>query len=231
MDPLPRVDALIFDLDGTLADSVADIGTAANAVLARYHFPPQELVRYRDWVGEGGAVLMRRVFKTAVGLDWRDEKVEGLPAPLPRLALEYGEAYEQVGHQFSAPYAGIPELLQGIAASGRRMAVLSNKRDDFSKKLVKLLFPGAAFTAVFGEREGVPKKPDPTAAFELALALNVLPDKVGFVGDTAIDMGTARNAGMVALGAGWGFRPAELLPSGARRVFETPSELLQALRG
>jgi phosphoglycolate phosphatase len=226
----PRVDALIFDLDGTLADSLKDIGTACNALLARYQRPAHELARYREFVGEGGATLVRRAFKAAQGLDWRADDLEGLPAPLPQLVAEYSRAYEEVGHRFSRPYPGIPELLRAVSATGRRMAVLSNKRDDFTRHLVALLFGPTTFTAVRGEREGVPRKPDPTAAFELALALNVLPERIGFVGDTAIDMRTARSAGMVPLGVLWGFRGREeLLAAGARRLLAAPAELLGAL--
>ena len=124
------------------------------------------------------------------------------------------------------------KLLAGVAASGRRKAVLSNKRHDFSVKLVEKLFGKGTFVAIRGEREGVPRKPDPTAALELALELDVLPARIGFVGDTAIDMRTAGNAGMVPLGVLWGFRTREeLLGAGARQVFATPAELLRAITG
>jgi phosphoglycolate phosphatase len=230
MDSPLRVDALIFDLDGTLADSLGDIGTAMNAVLTRHGRTPHPIPRYKEFVGEGGGVLVRRAFRAAAGLDWREESLEGLPAPHAQLLEEYGEAYDAVGHKFSAPYPGIPELLAGVIASGRPRAVLSNKRDDFSVKLVKKLFGEGTFVAIRGEQAGVPRKPDPTAALELALALDVLPERIGFVGDTSIDMRTARNAGMVPLGVLWGFRGREeLLAAGARRLFETPAELLAAL--
>jgi phosphoglycolate phosphatase len=232
MDTPLRVDALIFDLDGTLADSLKDIGTAMNAVLQAHGRAPHEVLRYKEFVGEGGGVLVRRAFKAAAGLDWRSETEEGLPAPAADLLREYGEAYDRVGHAFSAPYPGIPELLAGVAASGRRKAVLSNKRNDFSVKLVEKLFGQGTFVAIRGEREGVPRKPDPTAALELALELDVLPARIGFVGDTSIDMRTAGNAGMVPLGVLWGFRGREeLLGAGARRVFASPAELLRAITG
>ena len=111
------------------------------------------------------------------------------------------------------------------------MAVLSNKRDDFTRHLVTQAFSRWPFVDVRGEREGVPRKPDPTGALELALALDVLPERIGFVGDTPIDMDTAKRAGMVAIGVLWGFRTrAELTESGARFLLERPEDLLPLLR-
>jgi phosphoglycolate phosphatase len=122
-------------------------------------------------------------------------------------------------------------MLDGVVASGRRMAVLSNKRDDFTKHLVAQAFGRWKFVDVRGEREGVPRKPDPTAAFELALELNVLPERIGFVGDTPIDVKTAKAAGMISIAALWGFRSRdELERAGAAHFLERPASLLQLLR-
>lgn len=226
-----RLDALIFDLDGTLADSLADIGLAANAVLAAHGLAPHELDAYKHFVGEGAENLMRRAFVAALGGDWRavTSRVE-LPAPLLELVEAYRVAYDALGHQHSTAYPGIDLMLDGVVAAGRPMAVLSNKRDDFTKHLMAKQFSRWPFVEVRGERDGVPRKPDPTAALELALALNVVPRHIGFVGDTPIDLRTAANAGMVGIGVLWGFRTAaELTLAGAKHLLATPADLLALL--
>jgi phosphoglycolate phosphatase len=228
---MPRLDALIFDLDGTLADSIADIGVSTNEVLAAYGLPPHALEQYKQFVGEGAENLIIRAFTAAQGGDWRAGPGPSFPAPVATLVEAYRVAYEALGHRHSTPYEGIDAMLDGVVASGRRMAVLSNKRDDFTKHLVRTKFGRWPFVDVRGEREGVPRKPDPIAAFELALELNVIPARIGFVGDTPIDMRTAKNASMVGIGVTWGFRTeAELTDSGARFVLHRPVDLLALLR-
>lgn len=222
-----RLDALIFDLDGTLADSLTDIAVAMDAALAGFGLAPQPRAAYQRFVGEGAELLVRRAFRAAVGLAPDGDDDAALPAPLPSLVDRYRAEYLALGHQHSLPYPGVAQLLDGVVARGRRMAVLSNKRDDFTKHLVAHAFGRWPFVDVRGERDGVPRKPDPTAAWELALALDVLPAHIGFVGDTAVDMGTARNAGMVPIGVLWGFRGAdELRAAGAKHLLATPEELL-----
>ncbi|MEW5740588.1 MAG: HAD family hydrolase [Myxococcota bacterium] len=225
-----RLDALIFDLDGTLADSLADIGGAMDALLAKYGLPPQALDAYRQFVGEGAEHLVRRAFLAATGRDWKRQDTAGFPAPLAVLTEGYRTEYARLEHQASRLYPGVEAMLDGVVARGKKMAVLSNKRDDFTKHLVQHRFSRWPFVAVRGEQEGVPRKPDPTAALELALALNVLPERIGFVGDTPIDVATAKNAGMVPLSALWGFRSREELEAaGARLFLARPEELLALL--
>ena len=226
-----RIDALIFDLDGTLADSIADIGAAMNAVLAELSLPPHGLDAYKAFVGEGAENLARRAARASLGLDWRSPSAEGLPRPLAELVEAYRVHYGALEHGQSTPYPGIDAMLDGVVASGRKMAVLSNKRDDFTKHLVTHAFSGWPFVEVRGERDGVARKPDPIGALELALALNVLPERIGFVGDTPIDMGTATRAGMVPIGVLWGFRTRdELTQAGAKFLLEQPKDLLALLR-
>lgn len=214
------IDALIFDLDGTLADSIADIGVAMNGVLAELSLPPHDVEAYKAFVGEGAENLVLRAVAPAP-----------LPRPLPELVESYRLHYAALEHANSTPYPGIDAMLDGVVASGRKMAVLSNKRDDFTKHLVAQQFSRWPFVDVRGERDGVPRKPDPTAALELAKALGVPPARIAFVGDTPIDMGTARHAGMIPVGVLWGFRSrAELTASGARFLLQHPQELLPLLR-
>ena len=228
-----RLDALIFDLDGTLADSLGDIGGAMNHLLAGFGLPPQPLDHYRQYVGEGAEVLVRRTFLTATGKDWKTSTdVSGFPQGLAELTEGYRAAYAALEHEASKPYPGIDAMLDGVVARRRPMAVLSNKRDDFTRHLVQHRFARWPFVAVRGEQEGVPRKPNPTAALELALALNVLPERIGFVGDTAVDVLTAKNAGMVSIAVTWGFRSREeLAAAGAKLFLERPADLLPLLDG
>lgn len=206
--------AVIFDLDGTLADSLTDLGEAMNRALAGFGLPTHPLAAYRTFVGEGVDVMVRRAAPSAT-------------VPYQQIADSYRAHYGTLNHQSTRPYDGIPALLDALVARRVKLAVLSNKRDDFTRDLVAKQFGRWPFVDVRGERDGVPKKPDPTAAFELALALNVLPANITFVGDTGIDMLTARNAGMTPIGCLWGFRDRdELLGAGAKRLIAHPMELV-----
>lgn len=228
---MPRIDALIFDLDGTLADSIADIGNAMNVVLAELKLPSHTMEAYKSFVGEGAENLVRRSVRAAQGRDWKQSDDAALPAPIAQLCESYRAHYAKLEHTGSSPYPGIFDMLDGVVKSGRRMAVLSNKRDDFTKHLVQHAFGRYPFVDVRGEREGVPRKPDPTAAYELALELNVLPERIGFVGDTPIDVMTARNAGMIPISVLWGFRTRdELTRAGAAHFLSAPTDLLALLR-
>ncbi len=126
----------------------------------------------------------------------------------------------------SKPYAGIPELLQHLSASGLPVAVLSNKPHQFTVEMVERYFPAVKFAAVEGVHEGGPRKPDPAAALKIADVMGLKTEEIGFVGDTRTDMATAVNSGMLPVGAAWGFRPRrELLDYGARVLLEQPLEL------
>lgn len=207
--------AVIFDLDGTLADSLGEIAQAMNAALAKHGLPPHPLDAYRLMVGEGAEILAERA------------RPPGAAVAVAQLVADYRDEYAAQAHAASTVYPGVEELLWELIVRGLRLAVLSNKRDDFTRGLVAAKLPGIPFVDVRGERAGVPRKPDPTAAFELALALGVSPAHVAFVGDTAIDMGTAKAAGMRAIGVAWGFRSREeLIAAGAEQVIEQPRELL-----
>ena len=226
-----QIDALIFDLDGTLADSILDIASATNVVLAELGLPPHSTEAYKAFVGEGAEHLVRRAVRAAQRLDWHVVDDAALPAPVAVLAESYRVHYGALEHSGSAPYPGIDRMLDGVVASGRRMAVLSNKRDDFTRHLVQHAFGRWPFVDVRGERDGVPRKPDPTAALELAQVLGVPPARIGFVGDTPVDVGTALGAGMISIGVLWGFRTREeLTKAGAQVLLERPEDLLALLR-
>lgn len=219
MTPLP-FRGLIFDLDGTLVDSLADIGEAMNVTLRAHGLAEHPLPAYSRMVGEGIEKLVQRALPAAC------------PLPFPALVDEYRAAYRALDHRHTQIYPGIEALLERLTALGVPLAVLSNKRDDFTRDLVKKRLGRFPFQDVRGERAGVPRKPDPTAALELAAALDVAPARIGFVGDTPIDMNTARNAGMTGIGVLWGFRSRdELVAAGAKHLIATPGELFSVTPG
>jgi phosphoglycolate phosphatase len=212
--------AALFDLDGTLVDSLADIAAAMNHSLTHHGLPTHPTGAYRYLVGEG---VMQLAQKAAAGGD------EALHTSLVTVYRAY---YAEHLFDQTVVFPGLMPLLADLASERVRLAVLSNKSDAFTKKLVKGLFPDVPFAAVYGERPGIPRKPDPTAAVALAQELGVAPGDCAFVGDTAVDMDTARGAGMVSIGVTWGFRAVEELRAhGAQAIAATAAELGAALRG
>ncbi len=210
--------AVIFDLDGTLVDSLGDIADAMNHALAHHGLPTHPEADYLAFVGEGVKELVRRAVPA------------GREALYEPVLATYREHYDVHLFDRTAPYPGVTGVLTALVEAGVKVAVLSNKSDGFVKRLAARLLPGVPFGAVYGERPGLPRKPDPTAALALAVELGVAPGTCGFVGDTAVDMDTARAAGMYGVGVTWGFRSHELQAHGARAVATTAEELLAALR-
>ncbi|HEX8819206.1 MAG TPA: HAD family hydrolase [Archangium sp.] len=212
--------AALFDLDGTLVDSLHDIAAAMNHALAQHGLPVHPLPAYRHFVGEGVRVMVAR----AVPAD-REDAQAGVMA-------SYKAFYAEHLLDRTRPYPGVLEVLSRLAGEGVKLAVLSNKPDAATRQLVGALLPDVPFGAVYGERAEVPRKPDPTAALGIAAELGVEPGDCAFVGDTAVDMTTARGAGMYGVGVTWGFRGVEELQAhGARALAHTADELLQALLG
>jgi phosphoglycolate phosphatase len=212
----------IFDLDGTLVDSLADIGQAMNRALAGQGYPMHALAAYRGFVGEGVAELARRALPAAL---LAGDPVE-LAARHAALVAAYQRDYAEHMLDDTRPYPGVAALVATLVAAGHRLAVLSNKPDAPTRHIATALFPAGSFVATVGQREGVPKKPDPTAARALLAALDLPASAVAFVGDTAVDMLTARAAGLYAVGVTWGFRPGELVAAGADLVVSEAAELV-----
>jgi phosphoglycolate phosphatase len=207
---------VIFDLDGTLVDSLGDIAAAMNRSLAARGFPTHPVDAYRTFIGEGVQKLAERALPPG--------KQEEKAALLQAYQADYAENLLET----SAPYPGIPELLDALSTRGIPMAVLSNKPDAPTRRIVETLLGRWRFQAVAGERPGVPRKPDPAAALELARAMDVAASAVAFVGDTLVDVFTARAAGMRPLGVLWGFRAQEVAASGVATV-QHPGDLLPLL--
>ena len=210
--------AALFDLDGTLLDSLHDLGAAMNHALATHGLPVHPLSNHRRFVGEGVRVYVAR----AVPAD-RQELHEAV-------LTTYKAFYAEHMLDQTRPFPGVPAVLARLRSQGMKLAVLSNKADATTRQLVAALLPDVRFDAVYGERDGVPRKPDPTAALGIAAELDVKPEHCAFIGDTAVDMDTARAAGMYGVGVTWGFRDVEELQAhGARVLARTADELLQAL--
>lgn len=210
--------AVLFDLDGTLLDTVEDLADAMNASLHHYGFPVHPVDKYRYFVGEG---MERLTWKTLPETCRSDENVRQCLAKMKEI---YGEHWGDKTH----PYKGIEDLLAGLESRGLPMVVLSNKPDDFTQVIMAKYFPGYKFKAIFGARPGVPRKPDPTAALDIARDMGIAPGDFAYLGDTNTDMVTAVAAGMYPVGALWGFRDEpELVQSGARIVLAHPVELLK----
>jgi phosphoglycolate phosphatase len=211
---------VIFDLDGTLVDSLAGITRAMNQVLAAEGFPPHTPDAYRRMVGDGVSWLVTR----ALPQDQRH------PGQIERYVSAYKQAYETLWRETTLPFPGIPDLLRELTARRIPCAVLSNKSHGVTTRMVSTLFPTFPFADVLGQRPGHPLKPDPAPAIALSLAMGGSPVETWFVGDSAVDMETARRAGMKAAGVSWGMRtPKELKESGAMTVLTSPGELLNLL--
>lgn len=209
--------AVIFDLDGTLLNSLEDLADAMNAVLGAATLPGHPLDAYRYFVGEGIETLVRR----ALPENHRDE------AAVARFVAAMAAEYDRRCLVKTRPYPGVPALLDALTARGVPMAVLSNKPHGPTVEMVAALLGSWTFAAVLGARPGVPKKPDPAGARELAGLLGLPAAAIVYVGDTATDMATAAAAGMFGVGVLWGFRTAEeLRAAGARALVGEPRELL-----
>jgi phosphoglycolate phosphatase len=207
----------LFDLDGTLLNTLEDLGRSMNSVLNRMGLPVHAIPEYRYFVGEGITMLAQR----ALPASRRDDAT--VIACVAAMSEEYG-AHCSVA---TMPYPGVTELLECITALKIKTAVLSNKPDEMTKSLVKRYFPSISFTSVFGAREDVPRKPHPAGALETAGLLALEPAAMIYLGDSKTDMETATAAGMHPVGALWGFRDeTELRQSGAKLVISHPRELL-----
>jgi phosphoglycolate phosphatase len=212
-----RYRAAILDLDGTLLDTLADLAGSMNEALADLGFPTHAMDCYRTFVGEGILSLVARTLPA----EHRDE------ATVLRATERYRAAYARNWANQTQPYEGIPEALAVLQQANVPLTVLSNKPHHFTKLCIEHFFPANLFQVVLGQRDEVPRKPDPAAAFEIATQLGLSPREIAFIGDTDTDINTGRAAGMDALGVAWGFRPvSELIEAGASGILHHPSELV-----
>jgi len=210
---------VVFDLDGTLVDTLEDIAGALNAVLGAEGLPLHGPAACQAMVGWG----MGRLVAAALPEGLRE------PARVAALTTAMMAAYGRRPLDRSRPYPGIPELLGELRRRGLPSAVLSNKPDGLTRRIVEGLFQDHPFLDLHGERAGVPRKPDPGAALGLCAGMGLEPREVLLLGDSGVDLETARRAGMPCAGALWGFRGREEL-AGADALVAHPSEVLALLR-
>ncbi len=212
--------AVIFDLDGTLLDTIEDLADSMNAALQGEGHAVHAIDAYRYFVGDGIENLVRRALPESA----RDE--ESVNRGKAAMEAEYNKRWNAK----SRPYTGVPELLDELTRRQIPTAILSNKPEPFTILAVNELLSPWTFFPIRGARPDTPRKPDPTGALVVAEELGVEPAKCLYLGDTDTDMKTAVGAGMYALGATWGFRLGEeLLRTGAQTLLDEPMELLELL--
>lgn len=207
--------AVIFDLDGTLVNSIDDLADSANAVLSEYGFPTYDVESYKYRVGNGIRKLMERALP--------QDKQNLLDEALAR----FKQIYAVHNLDKTAPYPGIKELLLALKAKHIPIAICTNKHDEAAKQIVKILFGDIEFDRIIGDKPGLKRKPDPGKVLAIAAEWHIKPSEIAYLGDSGVDMQTAVNAGMLPVGVLWGFRKEdELLADGAKALLKTPQELL-----
>lgn len=219
-DSITDFRAIIFDLDGTLLNTLDDIADSVNRMLGEKDLPEHDVDVYRFFIGNGWRMLVTRA------LPENQRSDEGIDACVARSR----EIYRENWNRKTRVYAGISELMDRLQEGGIPLAVLSNKPHEFALRYADAYLGKWKFEAVMGYSDRFPPKPDPTAALEIAERVGVPPATFLFVGDSAVDMRTAHAAGMHAVGAAWGFRGAgELQDNGCRTLVHHPLEILPLL--
>ena len=210
--------AVIFDLDGTLADTLEDIADTMNRTLATFGYPTHEYDAYRYFVGNGLRNLVTQCLPESCRTD------EIIKTCFDRMIADYERNYINK----TKLYDGCPELLDSLSSHHIKLAVLSNKADSITQKICNQLLGNWKFDVILGANELFPRKPNPQSALFIAEKMGVMPANVCYIGDSDVDMKTAIAAGFYPVGAGWGFRPMEeLVENGARRVIDSPMDLLE----
>jgi phosphoglycolate phosphatase len=214
---MPSPQAYIFDLDGTLIDSLADIAESINRMLDDRGYPRCQPGDFKQMVGDGMEKLVERALPESV----LEEKL------ILTCVEEYRAHYDTLWNAQTRPYEGIHEMLAELKARGVKLGVISNKAHRFTVPMTEHFFGREIFDHILGQRAEVPRKPDPAGAHEMAAVLGVDVTACAYVGDSGIDMAFAKNSGMLGIGVSWGFRSVEeLREHGARMIVDHPRELL-----
>ena len=214
------IQGVIFDLDGTLLNTLPSIAFYGNQALEKHGLPTIETEEYKYMVGEGAKLLVERML----------QYVDADPAMFDEVYADYRAAYDANPAHKTAYYDGILDLLGRFQKWGVHMAVFSNKPDEQVQGVIKAFFPEDTFEVILGAHEGLPRKPDPAGVYQICEAMQVKPQKCMYIGDTATDMETGKAGGCLTVGVSWGFRTIqELLDAGAYAVAEEPIELMQLI--
>lgn len=209
--------AVIFDLDGTLLDTLQDLVNTLNTVLALHDYPEHTIDECRFLVGHGMRELVKKALPDGVGT----------PETIDLLLPEFMAHYADNWNMNSRPYPGVSTMLDTLAEQGVKMAILSNKADHFTRLCAEFLLKEWKFDIVMGHHSGIAHKPDPEGALLVARMLGEEPSSILYVGDSGIDMLTATRAGMFPLGVLWGFRPeSELVEFGAKALVQNPEKII-----
>lgn len=211
------IKGIIFDLDGTLIDTIGDLRASVNAVFASRAIPGLSNERMKQVIGNGIDNLIRTLLPPTFT---EENEIADI---INEVRKEYGTRWNDT----SVPYPGIPELLDALAGRGVLMSVLSNKPDEFTGIMIRTILPRWNFKIVQGSLPGVPRKPDPLTSLTIASRMGLHPAEIMLVGDSGSDMETAVRAGMIAGGVSWGYRSIpELSGKGARVIFGKPEEII-----
>ena len=212
--------AVIFDLDGTVADTVCDLANCVNYVLNKHNFPMHPTSKFKYFAGDGILTMIKRALP------------ENTPEKTVQLIKnEFFEYYSMHYCDNTRPFDGLVQMIENLKSYGMKVAVVTNKEQTLAEKVVGKLY-GNAFDLVYGMREGIPGKPDPTLTLMAMNELNVKPEECAFVGDTSMDIMAGVNSGAYPVGVLWGFRTKEeILSSGAKAVAENAKELEKILKG
>lgn len=215
------IKAVIFDFDGTLSNTIFSIQYFANKTLEKYGLKTADTEQFKKFVGDGARILVKRLMKNA-GADPDGELFE-------KVLKEYNESYDSDPLYLVRPYDGICEMLNALGNMGIKTAIISNKPNSTARKIAASIFGGFKFDAVYGQREGIPVKPDPTSVNMIMDELGVTPDECLYVGDTSTDMQTGKNAGIFKIGVLWGFRDRDDLKD-ADIITDNPNEIVETVR-
>ncbi|MBR2488845.1 MAG: HAD family hydrolase [Clostridia bacterium] len=214
------IKAVLFDLDGTLVNSLCDLATSCNFALESFGFPTHETEKYKYFVGNGMPSLIERILPE----DKRDSDTH------KKVFDVFYNHYSQHFADKTAPYEGICELLCGLKQKGLKIGIISNKKHEMTLEVVNKLFDVSVFDVIYGKMEGYPVKPDVKLTFKLMEELGVKPDECVLAGDSGMDMAASVNAGCKGIGVLWGFRgKEELLENGADYIVEKPCEILKII--
>lgn len=212
---------VIFDLDGTLLNTIDDLAISTNYALRQFGFPEHALTEYPYFVGNGITKLIER----ALPPDRRDEDT------VNRLKQEFVKYYQQHKTDLTRPYRGIPSVLEVLNEKGILMAVASNKYHQGTDELIRHYFGSSLFKVIAGQKDGIPPKPDPAVIHFILSKTGVSPADALYVGDSGVDMQTAVHSGVTSVGVTWGFRPRrELEENGANHIAERPYDILNFIQ-
>ena len=216
------IKAIIFDLDGTLADTIGSIRTAVNIAMRHYGFHEHDYEAVRRAIGNGARMLIRRLVPSDVAAD---------ESRVTEILNYYNACYAETYTEADTCYKGMKNAVLELHRRGYKLAVLSNKPDVYTVALTKILFPEGVMTIAQGQLDSVPTKPDPTAPLDIAARLGVTADECAFVGDSEVDILTAKNAKMYSVGCAWGYRPREVLvETGANIIIDRPTQILDIFK-